>query len=278
MRKQTLLIGGIGMVIGVLLSTAVVFAGNLNPGVGPTGAGSQMYTLQQIYTRLTGGGDAEKMTAFSEPSSGPTAGTMHTLDEIYALALPARVPKTGAGAIAAYTPAAGEDGLLQKGVPWPNPRFITGTTGVVTDTLTGLIWLHNANCTDTVGGIAKADQLDWTSALTYTNALATGKCGLSDGSVAGDWRMPNIREMQSLLHYGFALPAIPNTAGTGQWTTAGDPFTGFPSNLGTPIYWTSTTRTGDPGSAWFVNVYTGSSNSGGKSAGTAYVWPVRGGQ
>jgi hypothetical protein len=84
--------------------------------------------------------------------------------------------------------------------------------------------------------------------------------------------------MQSLLHYGFALPAIPNTAGTGQWTTAGDPFTGFPSNLGTTIYWTGTTRTGDTGSAWFVNVYTGSSNSGGKSAGTAYVWPVHGGQ
>ena len=51
MRNKMLLIGLIGIVIGVLLSTAVVFAGNLNPGVGPTGAGSQMYTLQQIYTR-----------------------------------------------------------------------------------------------------------------------------------------------------------------------------------------------------------------------------------
>ena len=54
-----------------------------------------MYTLEQIYTRLSGGGNATKMTAFTEPSSGPGTGTMHTLDELYALAWPARVPKTG---------------------------------------------------------------------------------------------------------------------------------------------------------------------------------------
>ena len=34
MRSKTLLIGVIGIVIGVLLSTAVVFAGDLNPGSG----------------------------------------------------------------------------------------------------------------------------------------------------------------------------------------------------------------------------------------------------
>jgi len=63
-------------------------------------------------------------------------------------ALYAPVPKTGI----TVTLAAGDDGALEKGVAWPNPRFITGTTGVGTDTLTGLIWLKNANCTDTVGG------------------------------------------------------------------------------------------------------------------------------
>ena len=40
MRGKTLLIGVVGMVIGVLLSTAVVFAGSLNPGSGPGVAGS----------------------------------------------------------------------------------------------------------------------------------------------------------------------------------------------------------------------------------------------
>ena len=95
MRSKTLLVG-VGVVIGLLLAAAgIVVAGSLNPGAGPTEAGSQMYTVEQIYTRLTGGGDATKMAAFTEPSSGPTAGTMHTLDDLYALALPARVPKTG---------------------------------------------------------------------------------------------------------------------------------------------------------------------------------------
>jgi hypothetical protein len=34
------------------------------------------------------------------------------------------------------------------GVAWPNPRFTDNSDGTVTDNLTGLIWLKNANCTD----------------------------------------------------------------------------------------------------------------------------------
>ena len=30
-------------------------------------------------------------------------------------------------------------------------------------------------------------------------SLENGSCGLSDGSVAGDWRLPNIRELHSLF-------------------------------------------------------------------------------
>ena len=42
--------------------------------------------------------------------------------------------------------AAGDDGDLEKGVTWPSPRFTDNTNGTVTDNLTGLIWLKNANC------------------------------------------------------------------------------------------------------------------------------------
>ena len=274
MRSKTLLIGLIGIVIGVLLSTAVVFAGNLNPGAGPSGAGSQMYTLQQIYTRLTGGGDATKMTTFTEPSSGPGAATMRTLDEIYALALPARVAKTGQTTCydtTAYSSSAcpvsgfpGQDGDLQKGVAWPNPRFITDTTGVVTDTLTGLIWLKNANCF----GLR-----NWTMALSDANSLATGSCGLSDGSVAGDWRLPNLREMQSIVHYAVDSPAVPNTAGTAQWVES-DPF----NSVLPDIYWSNTTRFGDARMAWGVNLHIGNVSDLNKTMGGGFVWPVRGGQ
>ena len=36
---------------------------------------------------------------------------------------------------------------------------------------------------------------------------------LVGGSVAGEWRVPNVRESQSLVHYGFDSPAVPDTSG-----------------------------------------------------------------
>lgn len=289
MRTKTLLIGGIGIVIGVLLSTAVVFAGNLNPGVGPGAPGSQMFTLQQIYDRLVSGAAGTKMTAFTEPATGPTAGTMRTLDEIMAAApvvdatngaTTANVAsgktfwgltsgqwglQTGAGSLGPYNAgvpktgqttsyAAGDDGALQKGVAWPNPRFTDNLDGTVTDNLTGLIWLKNANC---------FGYKIWATALNDANTLVSGACGLSDGSVAGDWRLPNVRELQSLIDYGRFSPALPN----------GHPFTGVQSDN----YWTSTTIAGVTSNAWFVVLSTGNVASSGK-AGSAFVWPVRGGQ
>lgn len=58
----------------------------------------------------------------------------------------APVPKTGVGSIAGYTPVAGEDILLQRGIAWPIPRFTDNHNGSVTDNLTGLIWLKDADC------------------------------------------------------------------------------------------------------------------------------------
>ena len=55
---------------------------------------------------------------------------------------PAPVPKTGQ--TTSYT--TGDDGDLEMGVPWPSPRFTDKGDGTVTDNLTGLIWLKDANC------------------------------------------------------------------------------------------------------------------------------------
>ena len=144
----------------------------------------------------------------------------------------------------------------------------------MTDNLTGLIWLKNANCTDTVGGVIKSSgTLTWTNALTWSNNLASGSCGLSDGSVAGDWRLPNVREMQSLIHYGYSWPVVPNTAGTGKWI-AGDPFT----SVQPTYYWTSTTSAGSTSNAWVVALHDGHLSPGAKTLTIPYVWPVRGGQ
>lgn len=108
--------------------------------------------------------------------------------------------------------------------------------------------------------------------MTWCNNLADGACGLSDGSTVGQWRLPNVRESESLLDYAYPL-RICNTAGTDQWKE-GDPFT----NVQPSYYWTSTSyaRLGD--AAWYVD--TGDSNGVSYKAKyyALYVWPVRGGQ
>ncbi|MBF8274701.1 MAG: protein of unknown function DUF1566 [Magnetococcales bacterium] len=160
------------------------------------------------------------------------------------------VPKTGQ--TTSY--ATGDDGALQKGVAWPNPRFTNNNDGTVTDSLTGLIWLTNANC---------FGQQIWTQALSSANALASGSCGLTDGSVAGAWRLPNRKELQSLIDYGRTSPALPT----------GHPFSG----VQTGIYWSGSTYASGTSNAWYVYLDDGSVYGYGKTSGH-YVWPVRGGQ
>ena len=176
---------------------------------------------------------------------------------------------------------AGQDGDLQAGVAWPVPRFTDNGDGTVTDNLTGLIWLRDANC---------FGERTWFAALDLANSLRNGECGLSDGSVEGDWRLPNILELQSLSHYGFVDPAVPDTVGDGKCQN-GDPFL----NLQSWFYWSSTTyeicSRRDPASAWCVNMFDGhlAPGSGGSAADCFQgnlifdkndrflVWPVRGG-
>lgn len=42
--------------------------------------------------------------------------------------------------------AEGDDGAVQMGAAATTPRFTDNSNGTVTDTLTGLVWLTNANC------------------------------------------------------------------------------------------------------------------------------------
>jgi hypothetical protein len=158
-------------------------------------------------------GDPAAAIAVALANCGPVSGA------------PAPVPQTGQ----TLSYAEGDDGDLQAGVPFPSPRFTDHGNGTVTDNLTGLIWLKNANC---------FGAMPWAQALTVTNTLAHGTCGLADGSGGGDWRLPNVRELLSLIDYRFYHPALSNAAGTAQWTED-DPFLGVQSS---DIYWTSTTE------------------------------------
>jgi hypothetical protein len=171
------------------------------------------------------------------------------------------VPKTGQTAI--Y--AAGDDGAWHKGVPSPTPRFTDNANGTVTDNLTRLIWMKNANAFGTK---------NWADALSVANNLKSGDFGLTDGSKVGDWRLPNLRELQSLFDYAWSDPALPNTAGTGKWVE-GDPFQGVLSSF--YYYWSSTTAATDTNYAWAVNFRDVTVNGNVKTSNVLYVWCVRGG-
>jgi hypothetical protein len=157
----------------------------------------------------------------------------------------------------------GSDGILQKGVAWPNPRFTDSNDGTIKDNLTGLIWLKDANAfgSDT-----------WTNALTACNTLAANGTTLTDGSVAGSWRLPNVMELLSLIDWRYGNPALPNLAGTGQ-CTPGQPFTGVQSDY----YWSSTTGAGMVSIARSVSMAFGYMNVYDKTV-LHCVWPVRDGQ
>jgi hypothetical protein len=199
---------------------------------------------------------------------GPPGSTMHTLDEIYNNVddvvsgycnAPAPVGKTGQ----TISQANGDDGDLRKGVAWPNPRFTDNGDGTVTDNLTRLIWLKNAH---------RFGSQDWWGAVSACNSLADDGSELTDGSVAGDWRLPNVNELHSLEDYDFYEPALPNTAGTGQWTE-GDPFTNVQFQY---YYWSSTPYVWNS-FRWAVSMKWGTSNYLSTSQDYHYVWPVRGG-
>jgi len=172
---------------------------------------------------------------------------------------PSAVPKTGqtgcwdANGATIDCAGTGQDGELQKGVS-VSPRFTDNGDGTVKDNLTGLIWLTNADC---------FGYQTWTDALTASNSLASGSCGLTDGSVAGDWRLPNVKELQSLIDFGQFNPALP----------IGHLFSGVHSYY----YWSSTTVAFGPNSAWAVTLDGGFTAFVTKDD-TFYVWPVRGGQ
>ncbi len=114
--------------------------------------------------------------------------------------------------------ASGDDFAAQRGVSWPQARFVDNLNGTVTDRLSGLVWLKNAGC---------FGPTDWATALAAANNLANGACGLSDASTAGQWRMPNANELESLVDVSQANPAV----------SSANPFTNI--NLST-AYWTST--------------------------------------
>ncbi len=143
----------------------------------------------------------------------------------------------------------GDDGMLKTGVALPKPRFIHyspgGITivgqGLVIDQLTGLMWEKYPDDDIRIGG---PKELSWNDAVDRCNASTKGGYP--------DWRLPNMRELHSLINLQYKDPALSNAAGTGQ-ASGDDPF----YNMQNSYYWSATTYA--PGStfAWYVAFHDG---------------------
>jgi len=157
---------------------------------------------------------------------------------------------------------------LNVGVPWPTPRFtrtfcdstgpcaeqlvdcdLISSNNVVTDNLTGLVWAGDAN----IDGLKT-----WNNALTYTEDVTV--CGYVD------WRLPNSKELFSLIDRSQSNPALPTL----------HPFSNVQSGID-DLYWSSTTYAFNPTGAWTIDMLLGGLTSLDKDS-PAFVWPVRGGQ
>ena len=156
--------------------------------------------------------------------------------------------------------------LDSKGDPLPDQSVTYASTpwACVQDNVTGLIWevktnnggLHNKDDTFTwyntnpaTNGDANGTEnvstncfgYDSNTAATYCNTQAyvnrvnnAGWCG------ASDWRMPTIKELESLVHYGRIRPAIegnyfPNPVNTVNWSV-----------------WSGSSSAGSENTAWYV--------------------------
>jgi len=141
----------------------------------------------------------------------------------------------------------GQDAELQRGIIWPELRFVCKDE-LVHDQLTDLVWTRNANLSEY--------PMMWQEALDYIQEMNSEiRFGYSD------WRLPNRRELRSLLCHQSKNPALPE----------GHPV----NNVFLGWYWTSTSAAISPSHAWYIHMEGARMFYGGKDQ-SYLVWPVRG--
>lgn len=125
----------------------------------------------------------------------------------------------------------------------PSSSFTDNSNGTVTDNATGLMWQQG-----------EPGFMTWAAALSYCDGLGLG--GQSD------WRLPNIKELESIADAAKKDPAVEKTF--------------FPNISELYYYLSSTTYAYSTGDAWSVLFSIGQVYYKGKTG--AYVRCVRGGQ
>jgi len=154
------------------------------------------------------------------------------------------------------------DGELSEDGRWCDQK-----DGTVKDMTTCLVWLQNANCIETdypdfdTDGTSGDGMVIWQHALDY---VADMNSGVYPGCAAGytDWRLPTIKEFESLIDFSQYDPALP----------INHPF----SNVQSSAYYSSSSYAPRTSHAWHIGIDNGYVNGTSKDN-WRYVWPVRSG-
>lgn len=273
------------LVIAILVGVTVSYAGSLTP---PGAPAQSMYKLSDLYELINTGTNTPD-TTFTTP--GTISATMNSIGDIYDLmvskiddidgtqiltgttifgvggsASAGGLPKTnqtlcydvaGVEEVAAAeiactdggTALGGQDGYYEEGTAL---SYTDNLDGTISDGATGLMW---KKCSEGKTGVSCETGADTTK--TWTEALAVCEADTTGGYT--DWRLPNIRELLSIVDYGTAEPAINSLF-----------------NSQSAFYWSSTTFQYPGGQyyAWDVHFLDGHTDSGSKTS-SDYVRCVR---
>lgn len=104
-----------------------------------------------------------------------------------------------------------EDAATQRGVSWPDPRFRDNGDGTVTDLMTELIWLKDANLN--------------VASLKFSYAVFLPQVNPNYKDISLSLYLPNINELHSLANYGksgdnYLSSFFNNCSSTDKWWTS----------------------------------------------------------
>lgn len=134
-----------------------------------------------------------------------------------------------------------------RGIFVPEPitnHFTDNGNGTITDNVTNLVWQK----------IHSTDSLTWEQSLTYADTATIG--GYTD------WRLPNIKELQSINDENLINPSVNNT---------------FFSNVGVNKFWSSTSLPNQTTKAWYLSTQFGITTYDTKTI-KHYIYCIRGDQ